>query len=300
MAAWFHWLDFIKQQGQLCGKELLHVALDETCVRKADAETGVVVKHSWWSRFGRRPGAREQRGACTYICLASPDSELQGKLPQIWLGNHYTFLQRSLAECSIRQPKRVLLWREKSAWVTKSVMLRVLAEIAASTAEMGPNKQVVLHLDVAPQHISVDVCKEAARLGIWLCFTPSKLTFMCQVADTHIFSAMKQMYRQCLQRVQLSGNGVVSDAEWFDIMFFISTSFLCGRRWRPAFEANGIIGDRSNLSVALQKHGFQHWVTLSVDGAITRPSQEELQALWPQRKSLPYWKLLTPLLPCLD
>ena len=139
VAAWFHWLDFIKQQGQLCGKELLHVALDETCVRKADVGLGIVVKQSWWSRFGRRPGAREQRSSCTYVCLASPDTAFQAKLPQVWLGNRRNFRQRSLAECSARQPQKVLLWREKSAWVTKSVMLRVLAEIAGSAGD-GPQQ----------------------------------------------------------------------------------------------------------------------------------------------------------------
>ena len=38
--AWFHWLDFIKQQGRFCGKDLLYVGLDETCVRKSDAGSG--------------------------------------------------------------------------------------------------------------------------------------------------------------------------------------------------------------------------------------------------------------------
>ena len=300
VSAWFHWLDFIKQQGRFCGKDLLYVGLDETCVRKADAGAGVVVRRSWWKRDARRPGAREQRAACTFICLCSPDTAFQGRLPKIWLGNKYTFLQRSLAECKARKPRRVMLWREKSAWTTKRTMFNVLEAIAASAAEMGAHRQVVLLLDAAPQHIAVEVCREAARLQIWLCFVPANLTFLCQVADTHVFAAMKQTYRHLVQKAKLASNGLVSDAAWFDMMFFISTSFLCGRRWQSAFEANGILGNRSTLSVALQKHGFHNWMTPSVDGAIPRPTQEQLQSLWPQRKLLPYWELLTPLLPCLD
>ena len=119
---------------------------------------------------------------------------------------------------------------------------------------------------------------------IWLCFVPANLTFLCQVADTHVFAAMKQTYRHLVQKAKLASNGLVSDAAWFDMMFFISTSFLCGRRWQSAFEANGILGTDSTLSVALQKHGFHNWMTPSVDGAIPRPTQEQLQS-WGRKES---------------
>lgn len=304
VSAWFGWLDFLKYQADRFGKKISWINLDETSIKRSDASSGLVVKRSWWPAGHQAPGpagsTREQRGCATFVCLCTPDTALQAALPKIWIGNQYLFKASELKACASRQPPQVVLLREKTAWMTAALMPRIFKEIAASLKTFGENRQGVVVMDAAPQHVPGSVIRAAADFGLWVVILPAKLTHLCQPADTHVFSALKSACRQWCTRSRLAcPNGQFPDSAWFDMMFEISTKFLCGRPWHRAFEANGIVGDRSALSPALQSHALQNFTAVEA-GHVCMPTEEQLQSIFPKNKQVPFCDLMRPLIPRLE
>lgn len=298
----FGWLDFVKHQAARFGKQICFINLDETSIKRSDAGSGLVVKRSWWPASHQEPGpaasTREQRGCATFVCLCTPDTALQAALPKIWIGNHYLFKMSELKACASRQPAQVVLLREKTAWMTAALMPRIFKEIAASLKTFGETRQGVVVMDAAPQHVPSAVIRAAADVGLWVVILPAKLTHLCQPADTHVFAALKSACRQWCTRARLaSPNGHFPDSAWFDMMFEISTKFLCGRPWRRAFEATGIVGDRSALSSALKLHGLENF---AVEAAGRMPTEKQLRTIFPKNKQVPFGDLMRPLVPRLE
>ena len=111
--------------------------------------------------------------------------------------------------------------------------------------------QPILLLDAAHIHIHREVLEEAMKLKLWMCCVPACTTWLLQPLDMHCLAQYQRYLRHAWRRLLQAGP--VSFEAWVKLLGVASNSFINGRRWDRAFEANGLLGDRSNLSNALKE-----------------------------------------------
>ena len=98
MACW-QWNNFLEQQCPI-GKTILHVNMDESCVRMhCDSKAGFVVVPSGHRkkhvlRREMKVGLRQRRSAVTLVAFICDDFTIQKHLPQIIIGNEMVLLRR--------------------------------------------------------------------------------------------------------------------------------------------------------------------------------------------------------------
>ena len=135
-------------------------------MRRAKDGAGLVVQRAWWPK-GRRPGqvacVGEQRACCTFVYAPTRSCKLP--CPKFRLETQHIFKASDMRLRAGRQPKQVRLLREKPAWMTM-IMGDVFDERAAcDLKEVATDKQAVLLMDAAPQHVSAFVVQQAAAAG---------------------------------------------------------------------------------------------------------------------------------------
>jgi hypothetical protein len=225
------------------------------------------------------------------VAFATHDSAVQARLPQVIIGNTRKFTPGLLAAVMPQKPANVVLIRQKTVWNTTTLMLHII-EILGATMQNFPQYQAVLVLDAASCHTAPRVVRAASAQGIWFSFIPAKLTFLLQPLDTHIFASYKVVLKKMYLQARSTGHGTVTSAAWLEVLFHMCTKFLCGRKWKAAFEQTGMLGDRSrDLSKDIQMN-FPGAVGFNAPPGL--PSRAQLQCLMPRGTSLPYvdlwWK----------
>ena len=272
------------------GQTIIFVGMDETSVGYAFASRrGTVLrKTSTDPQAGAgtaQQNKNELRGSISYMSFITDRPDLQPRLPQILIGNKRRFTNGLMAAVTPNLPSNVHVWREKSHWVNVAVMKRALDLLVASLGHV-PNKQIILVMDTARPHISVEVAKHAAELGLWLAVVPAGLTWLLQPLDVFGFSAFKAHLRgnYLAQRTQ----GPVSAIQWLN-MVVSSTKFFNTRPWRTAFDGCGISGvDKLHASLLL------HCPTAAAAAAapVREPLREDLAILFPRNAAVPWWHLV--------
>jgi len=279
VSGYYRWLDWLRQQATLFGKEPVFINLDETAVSCSWPQVrGNVVKPRLWFRKRRGPFAKSKlktiRTAVTHVALITHRSDVQAVLPQIFIGNEVAFPLDALESC--QKPPTVQFWRNKSSWNSVALMQRVVREVRAALHAF-PNIQPILIMDAAPIHLHPRVLEQGMKSDIWMACVPAGLTWLLQPLDTHAFSLYKAWLRNEF-RVERSA-GPVSVQQWLDLLCRGATTFLCGRRWHRAFEADGIIGLRRTLSDSLRDH---YALTDAGTPEAVPPTEQELQVLLPR------------------
>ena len=287
--AFLGWLDYLRARVP-GNKEALAVNLDETSVgyafhgakgniaRSAAGPTGRPTAHA--------PRA-QLRGAVAHVALLTHNTQIQSLLPQVFIGNKAKFTRALLDVVQERQPPHVHFIRAVSAWNNGVVMQQVL-ELLASALAPHPQFQLILVLDTAKCHLAHDVLSRARALGIWLCFIPAKLTWLLQPLDVAVFSSYRAFLRREFQICLQEQNGRVGDATWMDLLFRVATTFLRRSPWQRAFDAIGMLGNRSSLSRTL----LQYCPDAVQAAPIRRPSHADLTLVFPGRTRIQYWTLL--------
>lgn len=261
-------------------KEPVFINLDETSVARAWPQVrGNIVKPRLWFRKGRGPAAKAKlktiRTAVTHVALVCHKPEVQAVLPQIFIGNEVAFPAGELLTCS--KPSVVQFWRSKSSWNSVEHMQRVIREIAAVFVAF-PSMQPILILDAAPIHLHTSVLEQGMKSSVWLACVPAGLTWLLQPLDTHVFSLYKAWLRNNFRA--MLAEGPVSAQQWLQLLGKGATTFLRGRRWHRAFEADGIIGSRDKLSSNLQD--YVPAAPSNFVPAAAPPSEEDLQLILPR------------------
>lgn len=287
--AFLGWLDYLRA----CvpgDKQTLVVNLDETSVGNAfHGAKGNIARRA--KGPAGRPTAdaprAQLRGAVTHVALLTHNTQIQPLLPQILIGNKAKFTRAWLDVGQARQPPHVHLIRAVSAWNSGVLMHQFLEHLAFALAP-HPQFQIILVLDTAKCHLVYDILRRASALGIWLCSIPARLTWLLQPLDVAVFSSYKAFLRREFQVCLQQQNGRVSDARWMELLFKVATTFLRRSPWQKAFDALGMLGDRSSLSHTLLKY--------CPDAAQAAPSRRPLRAdltlAFPGRTRIQYWTLL--------
>ena len=284
------WADWLKQQAADIGREPVFINLDETSVSKAmPGARGMVVGKPWWPgevRPQQRVPKKDLRSMITHVGLCTHRTDLQGKLPQIFIGNHYCFTPDLMARASQVAPGKVKFWRRTSSWNNSRLMSDILLEIALVLTEF-PGLQPILVFDCASIHLPSSVLRTANALGIWILPVPARCTFLLQPCDTHVFSPYKA-YLQNKYRESKNEDGDVTPEAWARTLIDAATKFMCSRRWSAAFEQTGIIGDRMHLTREL--------ATLTVP-VVSSPAPFPLlrvvRDLLPRNRRVPYSQLVS-------
>ena len=216
----------------------------------------------------------------TFIGFVTHDHEIQPKLPQVILGNKHKLTLGLVAELAAVKPAGFCIWREESSWTNRSIMCRILTLLCKCLAEYSVTHQIILVLDVASCHFHSSVLGYATRLGIRLVFVPAKLTFLLQPLDSHCFSRLKRKLKEkWLSLAAESDSGTVSHQAWLSAVFIVVPSVLCGVKWKPAFQANGLLGEQLISARVLEQVG---WASPPVVPACI-PSEEQLKSVFPKR-----------------
>lgn len=281
----------MRQQADASGREPLYINLDETGVNRAHPKAvGMIVGRSWWQGRGRpfqRVPKKQLRQMVTHVGLCTHNTTVQGRLPQIWIGNQTIFTHDFMTVVGQRAPGKVKFWRERSSWNNTQLMLRILTEIALALSEF-PDYQPILVLDCAPMHVSPRVLRMANALGIWILPVPARCTFLMQPCDTHVFSPYKSFLKRRYRELK-DARGIVTTEAWAQMLIEVSTSFMCGRPWHLAFEQVGLIGDRSHLTRDLQAVR----VAPLPPAPMPVPTYRSVRDIMPRNRRVPYSQLLS-------
>jgi hypothetical protein len=185
---------------------------------------------------------QDSRGHATLVaCLASIGG-LQHRMPHFLLTRDGTL---SAAEKRrLRALRAPLVWLEGSnGWMTTALLCNVLTHIRRSVLAAAPNHEIVLLLDAAPMHVHPAVLGHAARLRLHLLFVPSKMTWLLQPLDTHVFASLKAtLHALQLQQRALGPDGHPAKDAWVGLVETAVHQLLVDRQWAAAFAENGLAG----------------------------------------------------------
>ena len=239
VSTFWWWLDYLAAQVGP-GKRILWLNADETSLSRVGAKKAVghIVSKRWWpTRLGpKRPCQKDQRRASvTHIACMCSETSVQPHLPQVFLG-----AKRSMpAAATLVEHPQIQIWRRDTAWNTTSTMLQWL-DLLASRLLPFTEFQPILLLDMAPCHLSPVIAEKASSLGFFLAYVPARLTSLVQPADVAMFAGYKvNLVKLLLQNESLAGE--VSLEAWIECLGKVCRQYLCGKKWKKAFERTGII-----------------------------------------------------------
>ncbi len=87
---------------------------------------------------------------------------------------------------------------------------------------------------------------------------PAKPTYLLQPLDSHCFQRLQRKLKEKFLSLLIeSGNGTVSHEAWLSAVFVVIPAVLCGVKWKPAFQANGLLGEHLLSARVLQALGWQ-------------------------------------------
>ena len=190
-------------------------------------------------------------------------------------------------------PANVCVWRRKSGWVTKAMMLEILKEICVALGELTATHQVVLLLDTAGVHICPKFLRAASRRGIMVQYIPAKLTWLLQPLDTHVFARFKQyLLREYRGGLVQSGAQASELAARLNAVATACRKVLQAHAWAYAFDANGFSAhaQRDVRQTILEELQWNRVPELPA----ALPTFPEFQAIFPARTHIPLAWLLRP------
>ena len=245
---WAQWLQVAALE---VGRTVV-VNIDETAVeRVVPNRYGNVVRLSRDTRSAalvyERITRRESHGHVTLVAAVTNDATLQPHLPQVILPKDASLTQAERASLAALAPP--LLWmRDSNGWVTGQQMKDLLTLMRRAIVAQRPGFHILVVMDAANQHISNEVLSHAARLRITLLLVPSRLTWLLQPLDTHVFGTLKRVMHQ--RQLVLRGadaDGLMPGTTWISVIADSVRDVLVGRDWSAAVQGNGLGGDLSRL-----------------------------------------------------
>ena len=103
------------------------------------------------------------------------------------------------------------VWGDSNGWVTQDVMVRMITRYRQVVRQHHPDKQLVIILDAASQHVSKRVLMHARRLNVILVMIPGKLTWLLQPLDVSVFRVLKDRFKKALMtKKMLHPEGIVT------------------------------------------------------------------------------------------
>ena len=280
-AAW-QWYNYCESRVPP-GKQRLRINLDETAVclyqggRKGNVFISRALERIQQGSLGTR------RTFLTHVALICDDPDVQPLLPQFILVNQRTLPDDAeLAAIQAACPPNVIVLREKSAWVTNVVFMRMMRRLRVALAPVLRDRQPILIMDTASPHIAREVLWLCGGLGFWVVIAPAKLTWLLQPLDTDGFAQYKDRLQDAFQEAQMrAAGGAVGVRELIAAICTAVRYVLQGRLWASAFDRDGFGDAQGSLGARVVANlQIEEPLAISTD----RPTHAQVKACFPSNR----------------
>ena len=172
-------------------------------------------------------------------------------------------------------------------------MLEILKELCAALGALTATHQVVLLLDTASVHICPKFLRAASRKGIMVQYIPSKLTWLLQPLDAHVFARFKQYLMQEYRDGLVQGGTHASElTARVHAVVQACRKVLQAHAWAYAFDANGFSAHAQRKVRQTVLEELQWSRVPELPAAL--PTFPEFVAIFPARSHIPLAWLLRP------
>ena len=258
--------------------------LDETSVSVGHAgQRGVVLPTRTAADVVLVKQKNPHRGALTHVAVICDDPALQPVLPQFIIGNEHLVRKIDLDVALGFLLPNVYLLRQKSGWVDTPVFCQILQVLKGAILTTRLRRRVLLLLDACPVHLHPLSLQTARRLGIRLCIIPTKMTWLLQPLDSHVFAKYKYYIRQAYTGEQLrSPTGFVTTLQVVRLINDAIRYILQGSAWASSFDHNGYGSLQQQSSARVLK------VVRSIPNTHTPalPTLSELERILPKKRMI--------------
>ena len=221
----------------------------------------------------------------TFVAVLCDDEEVQKRLPQFIVLSDTVLSSTLHAELLAALPSNIVLWRCKSSWMNAGLVEQMLRELGKVKRSLGQEYAFVVHADAFRAHMTPKVWRTAALHGLLYFLIPSKLTWVLQVCDAHLFAYLKHKLKEACQRHNvISAAGKPDLASVVKNLCEVWNGAVLSKGWKKAFRDLGMIEQQTHLSARVLAK-----LELSSTPAVCRsmPTLEDLQLVWPRGASIP-------------
>ena len=222
------------------------------------------------------------RGALTHVALICDDPSLQPLLPQFIIGNEHILRRDDLCLAETFLLRNVYVLRQKTGWLDTPVFCQILKLLAQVLVGKHGDRRIVLLLDTCSVHLHELSLRAAHRLGIRLCFVPTKMTWLMQPLDTHVFARYKSFIRHAYTEKQMhSETGQVLTVTVLEIINDAIKHVLQRIPWASTFDHNGF-GRMQSLTSSRILRALHTSSTTTAMAAMPTPA--ELHSVLPRKR----------------
>jgi hypothetical protein len=269
------------------GKEILRINMDETsvCLWQGDGK-GTVFADKGRHRDGPvQKMSRSKRRAClTHVALVCDRPEVQARLPQLIIGNVFTFPAKSFAALQGARPPNVQLIRQKSAWNNTDLCAKLVRLLEAALKPYVDSFQPIFLFDAVRLHLSSRVLNACASAGIWPIVVPAKMTWLLQPLDTHAFQRYKAHLKLAYQHARVQARSDLDIGRFLLCLYETIRRVLQGVLWSSAFDRDGFGSGQARVSEYVQR---QLQLQAPIRVPILRPTEEQIGLCFPKNAELP-------------
>ena len=292
MAVW-HWYNYVTSRIPP-GKEVLRLNLDETsvCLYQGGGKGNVFVSRK--RRVTQRAPIGKRRCCITHVGVICDQTDIQPRLPQVLIGNEFTFQAGAIAALRASSPSNVVLLRQKSAWNNHATCAWIIRRIGLALAPYAGRYQPVLLLDASRVHSHRIVLTACHLAGIWVVLIPALLTWLLQPLDTHGFQRYNAHMRKEYQEARIRSEG--GDLAVGDFLLCVHSavrSVLQGIPWSSAFDRDGFGARQAEVAPRILEK-LERAGQVVAPLIFSRPTDAELALCFPRRTKVPVALLWRP------
>ena len=236
-------------------RERVLINVDETSVRLVPEEgPGHVSKRAYrlfveGTPMGRRASLASRRSTVTHVAAISDKPDFQRLLPQVVLVGENQVTEARLAALRGSLPECAYIWRYNTGWMTAAIMVRYVRLLAGRLKDFRRTHRFILYVDALRAHINAPVLRAAARVGLWVCVIPGKLTWALQPCDTHLFASYKRVLSEEVQRRSgMTASGAVSWEIVLGAVWHVVVVVMHSKDWSRSFSSVGIANEQRHVS----------------------------------------------------
>ena len=293
------WANYLERCAAAAGRRVLALNLDETNIPAIFTHLrGNVV-----ARGAARRDAEEatqpvskglDRQTFTLVAIICSESALQPLLPQVILAPKALLLMDTWHELQENLPDNAYVKYNATGWNNEGVLAEILQILGLVLEPFLAEYQPVLFMDAAGFHLTAPVMSALAAARIWFACIPARVTWMLQPCDTHCFLRLKRWLRRAFLDRLDARDGERPLAYMIRLAVRAATRGLFqAKRWRPAFEQNGLLGSQADISSFVRK---QVGDLAGQPVPARRPDLAVLRLCWPRGRPIPeeVWSALPP------
>ena len=227
---------------------------------------------------------RDTRSHCTLAgCLAS-QAEVQAHLPQIFFPNLLGRVRKwKKAKAALHKKGNVQIDLDSNGWMTGECMLRYVTAIAKIIKDMKFQK-VVFVMDCHSAHLPLAVLKKLRKLKWKVLLIPSKMTWLLQPLDAHMYAGLKEkLYIANITDRMESETGIVDFATWSKSVFSTVDKAFANVTGKAMFHKCGC-----QLPMRAVHHKLEPYIPSDALGPVRKLSIVELSSYIGKRSDAMY------------